>query len=126
MSSEHQISNQETDPTDWRAPIIKYIRDGDKLEDKAEAERLVRCAASYTLIGDDLYKCGAAGVLLKCIDISRGRSLLKEIQAGHCSNHAASRTLVGKAFRARFYWPTAKQDAINMVKHCEACQFHAK
>ena len=71
--------------------------------DKAEAERLPRRAAGYTLIGEELYKRGASGVLLKCIDVSIGQSLLKEIHAGICGNHAASRTLVGKAFRAGFY-----------------------
>jgi transposase InsO family protein len=34
--------------------------------------------------------------------------------------------LVGKAFRHGFYWPTALQDAAEMVKSCKACQFHAK
>jgi transposase InsO family protein len=34
--------------------------------------------------------------------------------------------LVGKAFRHEFYWPTALQDAIELVKTCKACLFHAK
>jgi hypothetical protein len=34
--------------------------------------------------------------------------------------------MVGKAFRYGFYWPTALQDAIKLVKTCRACQFHAK
>src|SRR5438105_14571116 len=34
--------------------------------------------------------------------------------------------LVGKAFRQGFYWPTALVDACDLVRHCEACQFHAK
>ena len=69
-------------PTDWRVPFIKYIRDGDKPDNKAAAERLIRHVASYTLIGDDLYKHSAAGILLKCIDTTRGKSLLLEIHAG--------------------------------------------
>jgi len=40
--------------------------------------------------------------------------------------HAASRTLIGKAFRAGFYWPTAKQDEVDLVRRCEQCQFFAK
>jgi hypothetical protein len=35
-------------------------------------------------------------------------------------------TLVGKAFRHGFYWPTALQEAAEIVKSCKACQFHAK
>jgi hypothetical protein len=41
-------------------------------------------------------------------------------------NHASSHTLVGKAFRHEFYSPTALQDAVELVKTCKACQFHAK
>jgi hypothetical protein len=46
--------------------------------------------------------------------------LLDEIHAGQCSVHAASRTLVGKAFRFGFYWPTAKSDAVELVQKNEA------
>ena len=34
--------------------------------------------------------------------------------------------LVGKVFRQGFYWPTALEDAVELVTECEACQFHAK
>ena len=93
-------------------------------EDKAEAERIARRSSSYTLINNELYKHAASGVLLKCLSTSSGQSLLKEIHAGVCGIHAASRTLVGKAFRTGFYWP--KKDAAELVQHCEACQFLAK
>jgi transposase InsO family protein len=52
---------------------------------------------------------------MKCIDTNAGKHLLEEIHAGQCEVHAVSRTLVGKAFRAGFYWPTAKKDAANLV-----------
>jgi hypothetical protein len=52
--------------------------------------------------------------------------LLTEIHGGECRSHLSSRTLVGKAFWHVFYWPTALQDAAEMVKSCKACQFHAK
>jgi hypothetical protein len=39
-------------------------------------------------------------VLMKCITQEVGIELLEEIHSGTCGNHAASRTLVGKAFRA--------------------------
>jgi hypothetical protein len=49
-----------------------------------------------------------------------------EIHGGECGSHSSSRTLVGKAFRHGFYWSTALQDAAELVKSCEACQYHAK
>jgi hypothetical protein len=37
-------------------------------------------------------------VLMKCITQDAGIQLLNEIHSGTCGNHAASQTLVGKAF----------------------------
>jgi len=65
-------------------------------------------------------------VLLKCISQDDGIKLLDDIHAGSCGNHAASRTLVEKAFRAGFYWPTVVADAEKLVRHCEGCQYFAK
>jgi transposase InsO family protein len=63
---------------------------------------------------------------MKCIHSTIGKQLLDEIHAGQCRIHAASRTLVGTAFRSGFYWPTAKSDAAELVQKCEACQFLSK
>nr|AAT81752.1 Reverse transcriptase (RNA-dependent DNA polymerase) domain containing protein [Oryza sativa Japonica Group]ABF97409.1 retrotransposon protein, putative, unclassified [Oryza sativa Japonica Group] len=51
---------------------------------------------------------------------------LTQLKAYLSSPHSASRTLVGKAFRQGFYWPTALNDAVDLVWRCRACQFHAK
>jgi hypothetical protein len=51
---------------------------------------------------------------------------LEEIHKGVCGNHASSRTLVSKAFRRAFYWPTALGDAEELVKRCQGCQYFAK
>jgi ribonuclease HI/transposase InsO family protein len=120
------IEQVEPDPNDWRSPIIKYIKNEEEPDEKATAERIARQSAHYSIIGDELYKRGAAGVFMKCIDSGAGRHLLEEIHAGQCEIHAAPRTLVGKAFRSSFYWPTTKKDATDLVQRCEACQFLAK
>ena len=52
--------------------------------------------------------------------------MLADIHGGDSGHHSSSRTLVGKAFRSGFYWPTTLNDAVELVKACEACQFHAK
>jgi len=121
----------DTTPTtsshDWRSPFIKYLSDGSGFQDKTENERLIRRSKNYILVGGKLMRKNASlEVLLKCISQDDGIKLLDDINAGSCGNHAASRTLVGKAFRAGFYWPTAVADAEKMVQHCEGCQFFAK
>jgi hypothetical protein len=120
------LSQPEFNPNDWREPIIKYIKNEEEPDDKATAERIARQLAHYTLIGGTLYTRGATGVLMKCIPSTIGKQLLDEIHAGQCGVHAAFRTLVGKAFRSGFYWPTSKSVAVELVQRCEACQFLSK
>jgi hypothetical protein len=120
------LDQAEIDPNDWREPIIRYIKNEEEPDDKAAAERIARQSAHYTIIGGLLYRRGAGGVLMKCIHSATGRQLLDEIHVGQCSIHVASKTLVGKAFRSGFYWPTANNDATDLVQKCEACQFLSK
>jgi len=65
--------------------------------------------------GKLMRKNASSEVLLKCISQDDGIKLLDDIYAGSCNNHAASRTLVRKAFQAGFYWPTAVADAEKLV-----------
>jgi hypothetical protein len=112
---------------DWRKPFIDFILDQRVPNNKAENERSTRLSANYVVIGTDLYrKAASTGVLMKCIIRSEGLQLLAEIDSGECGCHAASANLVGKAYRSRFYWPTAMTDAKDLVKRCKGCQFFAK
>jgi hypothetical protein len=63
---------------------------------------------------------------MKCIPRQEGKDILEEIHKGICGNHASSRTLVSKAFRRAFYWPTALRDAEELVRRCQGCQYFAK
>ena len=70
----------------------------------------------YVLVDDNLMrKTTKEGILQKCITQEEGTKLLLEIHSGSYGNHAASRNLVGKAFRADFYWPTAISDAEDLI-----------
>jgi hypothetical protein len=51
---------------------------------------------------------------------------LEEIHKGICGNHASSHTMVSKALRRAFYWPTALGDAEELVGRCHGCQYFAK
>jgi transposase InsO family protein len=110
----------------WISEIRDYLKENILPEDHVSIERIVRLAKRYMVVEGDLYRHGANGILKWCITQEEGRELLTEIHGGECGSHLASRTLVGKAFRHGFYWPTALQDAAELVMSCEACQFHAK
>ena len=61
-------------------------------------------------------KTAKEGMLQKCINQEEGVKLVLKIHSGSCGNHAASRNIVGKAFRAGFYWPMAIADAEGLVR----------
>nr|CAE01745.2 OSJNBb0056F09.8 [Oryza sativa Japonica Group] len=110
----------------WIAEIQAYLVDKTLPEDREGSERVQRISKRYVLMEETLYRRAANGVLLKCIPREQGVELLADIHEGECGAHSASRTLVGKAFRQGFYWPTALNDAVDLVRRCRACQFHAK
>jgi hypothetical protein len=112
---------------DWRQSFIDYIREQKVPADKNSAEQLIRRAKSYVLVGDKLYWRGAtSGVLMKCVPREEGKDILEDIHKGVCGNHTSSRTLVSKAFRRAFYWPTALGDVEELVRRCQGCQYFAK
>jgi hypothetical protein len=116
---------------DWREAFIESIQD-QKLQAGidargVEAARVMRRSKGFVLVDGKLYRRAArSGVLMKCVTRENGYDILREIHEGVCGNHAASRTLVGKAYRAGFWWPTAVSDAEDLVCRCQNCQFFSK
>ncbi|GJZ13434.1 reverse transcriptase domain-containing protein [Tanacetum coccineum] len=43
---------------------------------------------------------------------------------GSCSMHAGTRSVVAKALRIGYYWPTMHKDARALIKACQECQVH--
>jgi hypothetical protein len=113
-------------PDSWITEIRKYLKDNILPDDMASTDRIAHLAKRYTLVEGDIYRCGVNGVLMRCITQEEGCELLAEVHGGECGNHASSCMVVDKVFRHRFYWLTTLQDAIELMKTCKACQFHAK
>jgi hypothetical protein len=63
---------------------------------------------------------------MKCISQVDGIGILREIHEGGCGHHAAARSIVEKAFRHGFYWPTAKTEADQIVELRQGCQMYSK
>jgi hypothetical protein len=94
-------------PDAWISEVRDYLKENILPEDHVSAERIVRLAKRYAVVEGDLYRHGANGILMWCITQEEGRELLTKIHGGECGSHSSSRTLVGKAFRHGFDWPTA-------------------
>jgi hypothetical protein len=116
---------------DWREAYINFIRDqrlpAGMDARSAEAAHVMRRSKGFILVDSKLYQRGArSGVLMKCVTKEDGYGILREIHEGVYCNHAASRMLVGEAYRASFWWPTAVSDAEDLVRRCQNCQFFGK
>ena len=82
-----------------------------------ERECLTYHSKHYVLVEGKLYCKNAKGELLqKCVSMEEGEKILKEIHASTYGNHATSRTLIKKAFRAGLYWPSTMADAEALVR----------
>jgi ribonuclease HI len=93
---------------DWREAYIDFIQDhrlpAGMDARSTEAARVMRRSKGFVLVDNKLYRRGArSGVLMKRVMKEDGYDILQEIHEGACGNHAASRTLVGKAYRADFW-----------------------
>nr|GFC33603.1 reverse transcriptase domain-containing protein [Tanacetum cinerariifolium] len=49
---------------------------------------------------------------------------MKEIHEGSCSMHAGPRSVVAKAIRLGYFWPTMHKDAQDMIRNYSDCQIH--
>jgi hypothetical protein len=116
---------------DCRVTFIDYIQEYKLppcIDPKSvEATRILRRNKGYVLVGGDLYKRGSASrILIKYVFTEEGKEVLQKIHEGVCGNHTAPRTLVGKAFRSGFFWPTALADAEALIRRCTNCRFFSK
>ncbi|GJU09867.1 reverse transcriptase domain-containing protein [Tanacetum coccineum] len=61
---------------------------------------------------------------LRCVRPIQADYVLREIHAGSCSMHSGPRSVVARALRSGYYWPTMHRDARDMIKKCKDCQVH--
>jgi hypothetical protein len=105
----------------WVKPIKEFLVNGGLPAGETESRRIQRRSKAYTIINGEMYKRSVTGVLQRCVEPEEGKEMLREIHQGECGHHASSRALVAKVFRHGFYWPTALEDAEDMVRKCNGC-----
>lgn len=106
-------------------PIVEYLKDGELPSKPPEARALRIRAARYALLGGILYKKGYLQPWLRCVGPNQAEYVLQEMHFGSCGSHGGPRSLVRKAIRSGYYWPTMYRDAESLAKKCEKCQYHA-
>jgi hypothetical protein len=111
---------------DWMSPIKAYLDNQPISDDNAEIERIARKSRMYHLINRVLYRHGVNDMMMKCIFKGKGSQLLQDIHNGVYRAHSSWCSIVEKAFSHGFYWPTAKDDVMEIVTKYKECQFFQK
>jgi hypothetical protein len=62
-------------------------------------------------------------MMMRCISREEGIEQLEDIHKGVSGSHSSWCSIIRKTFRHGFYWPTAKDDTMEVVKKCRDCQF---
>ncbi|GKC75762.1 reverse transcriptase domain-containing protein [Tanacetum coccineum] len=114
----------EEEGSTWITPITEYLKDGVLSDDKKEANKLCIKARQYKLMDGILYRRSFLRSWLRCVGPLQADYVIKEIHEGPCIMHAGPRSVVAKAMRSGYYWPTMHRDAQDMILKCKDCQVH--
>jgi hypothetical protein len=90
--------------------IRMFLENQPPSDDNAEVERIACKAKMYHLIDGVLYRRGDNGMMIRCIHREEGIQPLQDIHNDVCGSHSSWCSIIGKAFRHGFYWPTTKDD----------------
>jgi hypothetical protein len=111
---------------DWMSLIRMFLDNQPSADDNAKVERITCKSKMYHLIDMILYRQGVNDMMMKCIFREEGIQLLQDIHIGVCGSHSSWHSIIGKAFKHGFYWPTTKDDVMEVITKCEDCQFFQK
>ncbi|GJV20773.1 reverse transcriptase domain-containing protein [Tanacetum coccineum] len=114
---------EEEGPT-WMTPIIEYLRDETLQDDRKEASKLRIKARQYELLEGILYRRSFLKPCLRCVRPLQADYVIRDIHEGSCNMHAEPRSVLAKAMRSGYYWPTMHRDAQEMIRKCKDGQIH--
>ncbi|GJV72026.1 reverse transcriptase domain-containing protein [Tanacetum coccineum] len=114
----------EEEGDNWMTPIYKYLAEETLLADMKKARAIRRKSWRFDVINVILYKKSFLGPWLRCVGPLQSNYVLREIHKGSCSMHAGTRSVVAKALRTGYYWPTMHRDARALIRACQDCQVH--
>ncbi|GJW31538.1 reverse transcriptase domain-containing protein [Tanacetum coccineum] len=108
----------------WMTPIHEYLTDETLPPERKKARAIKHKSQCFAIINGILCKKSFLGPWLRCVGPSQANYVLQEIHKGLCSMHAGTRSVVAKALRTGYYWPTMHKDARVLIKACQECQVH--
>ncbi|GJT60603.1 hypothetical protein Tco_1004136 [Tanacetum coccineum] len=108
---------EEQDPPD--NPIVDYISKGTLPHEQNMPRRITPAPAQRIELRDGVLPIDVSRVLRHgylCVGPIQADYVLCEIHAGSCSMHSGPRSVVARALRSGYYWPTMHRDARDMIK----------
>nr|GEX07213.1 reverse transcriptase domain-containing protein [Tanacetum cinerariifolium] len=108
----------------WMTKLVNYLKEGILPGDEKEARKLRLKARRYELMEGVLYKQSFLTPWLRCVGPLQAEYVMREIHEGSCSMHTGPRSIVAKAIRLGYFWPTMHKDARDMIRKCSDCQIH--
>nr|GEX85359.1 reverse transcriptase domain-containing protein [Tanacetum cinerariifolium] len=108
----------------WMTPIYEYLTEEILIEEKRKARAIRHKASGYVVTNGVLYKKFFLRPWLRCVRPLQANYVLREIHDGSCSMHAGPRSVMAKALRSGYYWPTMHADAWKLIRECNNCQQH--
>nr|GEX33514.1 reverse transcriptase domain-containing protein [Tanacetum cinerariifolium] len=105
-------------------PIFEYLKEETLSAGVKKARAIRRKSQRFAVINGTLYKKSFLGPWLRCVGPLQANYVLREIHEGSCSMHAGTRSIMAKALRIGYYWPTMHKDARSLIRACQDCQVH--
>ncbi|GJT65897.1 reverse transcriptase domain-containing protein [Tanacetum coccineum] len=106
----------------WMTLIHEYLTEEILPEEKRKARTIRHKAGRYAVTNGILYKNSFLGPWLRCVGPLQANYVLREIHEGSYSMHAGPRSVVVKALRSGYYWPTMHADASKLIRECNSFQ----
>ncbi|GJY41970.1 reverse transcriptase domain-containing protein [Tanacetum coccineum] len=104
--------------------VLVEILKEKSIQEKEEASKLRIKARHYELLEGVLYRRSFLKPWLRCVGPLQANYVIQEIHEESCSMHAGPRSVVAKAMRLGYYWPTMHRDTRDMIRTCNDYQIH--
>jgi len=109
----------------WMTPYRRYIADGILPAEPGEGKRIKRNSTRYVLLDGVLFRHGFTHPIMTCVSGNKCTRIMSKLHEGICGSHVGGRSLASKVIRARFYWPSVREDCVRYAQQCKQCQMHA-
>jgi hypothetical protein len=110
-------AGNEDEASDWRTPIINYIRNPSVRMDR----NVRRTTFKYVLMSDELYRRTGNDILL-CLGLGDAILAMAEVHEGICGTHQSAPKMKWLLQRSGFYLPNMIADCFKYYKGCQVCQ----